>query len=113
MPKTNRMAVSPHMEMQLGYQSNFMDFKTDGELGTILTTVFDCLCSPETVLETAPCGFVWELLAVLREEERPHGLSDSWSVKRGKGMLKEPLRSEKHLRHNIIFLGILSEASWL
>ena len=57
-------------------------------MGTILTTGFDCLCSPGAVLETAPCGFVWELLAALREEERPHGLSESWSVKRGKGTVK-------------------------
>lgn len=47
------------------------------DVGTPLTPGFDCLCSPGAALDTAPCGLVWELLAALRAEERPHGLSES------------------------------------
>lgn len=57
-------------------------------MGIIFIIGFDCFCSFGVVLEIVFCGFVWELLVVLREEECVYGFFDSWFVKRGKDMVK-------------------------
>lgn len=66
-------------------------------VGTSLTTAFAWLCCAGVVLGTVACGFGGALLVAvaLREEDRPHGLSDNWSVKRGKDMVKRTTHGSK------------------
>lgn len=82
-------------------------------VGTSLTTAFAWLGCAGVVLGTVACGFGGALLVAvaLREEDRPHGLSDSWSVKRGKDMVKEPLTAANHRQHEKLLPRTLSKPS--
>lgn len=83
------------------------------EEGTSLTTAFAWLCCAGVVLGTVVCGFGGALLVAvaLREDDLPHGLSDSWSVKRGKDMVKEPLTAANHRQHEKLLPRTLSKPS--